>query len=338
MLSALNAHSHKHIIKLLATYKLKGKYYLIFPLAHGNLRDHWDAISMPFWNRDTYLWVLKQIIGVVSALEVIHEETGLTPAQPDDPNPGTSNRPLYKGITLRVDPTEAKFGRHGDIKPENILWMRDSGQDSGTLLIADMGLGRFHRKESRSQVDPKSVNGSPTYAPPEVTLNKPVSRAYDIWSLGCVFTELITWLLKGRDGLLEFGLSRLEIAEDNFSDDTFFSIRTSSSEARAEIRPGVTKWMRHLSQDEHCSELLQNLLEIVEHHMLSVDPKSRITAKHLKSKLKSMMRTAKSDSIYLLGVQNRPGNDAQGIKLPTETVNIGHTSEVPAIEVNGPST
>ncbi|KAL5315475.1 hypothetical protein ACEPPN_016343 [Leptodophora sp. 'Broadleaf-Isolate-01'] len=339
MLKALNGYHHKHIVKLLATYKFKERYHLLFPLASGNLREHWDIIGMPFWNRSTYLWVLTQLKGLVSALNIIHNfETGLTSIKPDVPNAGTSYRSSFRGINLRVEGEEAKFGRHGDIKPENILWMKDSVDDPGSLMVADMGLGRFHRKESRSRVDPKTINGSPTYAPPEVTLNKPVSRAYDIWSLGCVFAEFITWLLKGPDGLAKFGTRRLELAEDGINDDTFFSIRTSGLERLPKIRPGVLNWIRELEHDERCSAVIKELLVVIEWHMLCVEPGNRISAKDLEKSIKSMICKATEDSTYLLGLKHSAADDRQGIKMPTGLSDEVNGSEVPVIEVNYPST
>ncbi|KAH7317940.1 putative cyclin-dependent kinase 2 [Rhexocercosporidium sp. MPI-PUGE-AT-0058] len=337
MLQALNRYSHKHIIKLLATYKLTNRYYLLFPLASCNLRNHWDT-RIPLWNQPTYLWAIMQLKGLVSALDVIHTlPTGLPSMEPDIPNAGTSHRPLYRNINLRVEQREAMFGRHGDIKPENILWFEDSADVHGTLVLADMGLGRFHRKESRSRVDPKTINGSQTYAPPEVTMNQPVSRAYDIWSLGCVLTEFITWLLKGPPGLAKFGARRLEVAEDGIKDDTFFTITSSGSDRLPTIRPGVSNWIRELKQDERCSPVFEELLDVVEWNMLRVDPRDRISAEDLKSSINAMIREASGDAKYLMGVQDSAANDEQGIKMATGMSDEVKGAEVPVIEVNGPS-
>lgn len=186
MFRVLNVHCHRHIIKLLATYKFNRKYHLLFPLASGNLRDHWNAISMPFWSQSTCLWVLGQLGGLTSALNIIHNvKTGLL-SNSGNPNAEGSHNSFSQSINVRVEEGEAKFGIHGDIKPENVHWMKDFTADPGILMICDMGVARLHRVESRSAVDPWTVNGSPTYAPPEATLSRPVSRAYDIWSLGCV--------------------------------------------------------------------------------------------------------------------------------------------------------
>lgn len=80
----------------------------------------------------------------------------------------------------------------------------------GILVIADFGLMAFHRGQSRSLVPGAKLHGTPTYAPPEWQLNYQVSRSYDIWSLGCVYLEFITWLVV-RQLLVDFQVCELEL-------------------------------------------------------------------------------------------------------------------------------
>jgi serine/threonine protein kinase len=205
--------------------------------------------------------------------------------------------------SLEVAKTEEKYGRHGDIKPENILWDCESEGSAlvGTLILADFGLGRFHRHESRSKQDPNKINGSHTYAPPEITLGRLVSRAYDIWSLGCVFLELITWLLEGSVGLDEFHEQRKEKAYDGVNDDTYYTIVGTEIARDAEVRKGVVSWMESLRTSRGCSTMIKDLLYLVESDMLRVDSKERIRAKDLDARLKQMVKVSKSDHSYLLG-------------------------------------
>jgi serine/threonine protein kinase len=124
--------------------------------------------------------------GIASALSSIHNFTVTYPLSVDGPG----NVRLQKDAKLSVEKSEELYGRHGDIKPENILWFQetpDTDDEAGILQIADFGLGRFHGRESRSNVHPDGVVGSPTYEPPECKLHRPVSRAYDIWSLGYLY-------------------------------------------------------------------------------------------------------------------------------------------------------
>lgn len=133
--------------------------------------------------------------GIAGALSQLHDFA------PSDPTPLVINgTPQSQTIDTESRPTHGlgKYGRHGDIKPDNILWFKNiPGSNygaSGILRIADFGLGRFHGRESRSN-DPAGNNpASPTYKPPECKLGKFISRAYDIWSLGGLYLEFITWM------------------------------------------------------------------------------------------------------------------------------------------------
>jgi len=73
MLSKLSLKKDPHLIKLLATYKLKNKYHFLFPYAQFNLRMYWARNSLLEWEKTKVLWALEQLLGLASALHVIHE-------------------------------------------------------------------------------------------------------------------------------------------------------------------------------------------------------------------------------------------------------------------------
>ncbi len=105
-----------------------------------------------------------------------------------------------------------KFGRHGDLKPENILWYRNTADDPGILVIADFGLTAVHRAISRSKVDNETISRTPEYRPPECDIKgAKISRRYDIWTLGCVFMEMIVWFLGGCTDLEQFCEDRVSL-------------------------------------------------------------------------------------------------------------------------------
>jgi len=305
MLSALNGKNHRNLVKLLATYKYKHRYHLLFPFAKANLRALWKTfIPMPRWDRGTFLWVISQLSGLVSALHLVHEfPTGNYPLGSDTTSKEASKTKPSLPKSLKVAENEEKYGRHGDIKPENILWDCESEGSAvnGTLLLADFGLGRFHRYESRSRQDPAKISGSPSYAPPEIELGRFVSRAYDIWSLGCVFLEFITWLLEGYVGLEKFIKARSEMAVDGVDDDTYYTIINTEHGRDAEVRRGVVLWMEYLRTSRACSRMVKELLDLVRLKMLRVDSKARISAKNLDAKLKDMVHFSEANDAYLLG-------------------------------------
>jgi hypothetical protein len=116
ILIALGAKNHPHLIKLLATYRKKQYYHLIFPCADSNLRVFWSNNAMPNFNRETVLWSIKQMLGIADGLCQIHEFK----VKYDLDLQSNLLTPIIGG-RLRLKAGEEKYGRHGDIKAENLL-------------------------------------------------------------------------------------------------------------------------------------------------------------------------------------------------------------------------
>lgn len=75
---------------------------------------------------------------------------------------------------------------HRDVKPANILF-----QENGTPLLTDFGIA----KQMNYEKDLTSTGvfiGSPNYASPEQADGKRVDGRSDIYSLGCIFYEMLT--------------------------------------------------------------------------------------------------------------------------------------------------
>lgn len=311
-------------MKLLATYKFKNQYHLVFPYAKENLREYWESVDIPYWNKETTFWFLRELCGLVAALNVIHNfDLGGSAAVADETgNPTLERFSRSRNVKLSVEEREKKYGRHGDLKPENIL--RSEGpqgsKNAGLLQITDFGLGRFHRFESRSMQDPKNISGSPSYAPPEVALGKPVSRAYDIWSLGCIFLEFITWLLEGSQGLNEFSAARMLVGEDGVEDDVYFTLITPTdppnSRPKAVVREGVLNWIVRLRENPRRSKMSHAFLDLIEQSMLKVDSSRRISAERLVAKMKRMLYEGENKAGYLLGSNETVIDATSGMKPP----------------------
>lgn len=197
---------HRHLNTLLTSYAWQKSHFLVFPWADGNLFDLWTGnIPQPIATSDMVFWFLEQCVGLAEGLTIIH---------------GTSK--LSKKV----------FGRHGDIKPQNILWFRRSefeeqGQSGmGVLKISDFGETKFHHVSTDKRAETTNAAVTITYSAPEFEAQRggPVSRAFDIWSLGCVYLEFATWLLRGAKGVDEFGMKRLSKSRGNFETDTFYEM------------------------------------------------------------------------------------------------------------------
>jgi serine/threonine protein kinase len=298
MLKAFSNHQYRHLIKLLATYRYQGRYHLVFPYAKFNLRQYWKDTPTPEFSITTVRWMLSQCKGIATGLHAIHDYRNTNERQLISLNDGL----LHPGMMEN----ERRFGRHGDIKPENILWSDENIADAhgnrnelGCLLIADFGLMEFHRKITRSKVKPDSIVCSPTYAPPELALRTHISRAYDIWSLGCVFLEFIIWLVLGWQELEGFPAARDSPLSDGSTDDTFYTIRNEGSKPHAIVRPSVTEWVEKLHSAPRCSAFVHEFLNLISENMLAVKAGERVECGILVSKLANMLKRAEKDHEYL---------------------------------------
>ncbi|KAK1715595.1 kinase-like domain-containing protein, partial [Colletotrichum lupini] len=177
------------------------------------------------------------------------------------------------------------WGRHGDIKPENILWFKKYEESRRNfLVISDFGLTRFNTADSRSKVAYDAVKGfSGSYRPPDVDLKRTISQRYDIWSLGCVFLEFVSWFLVGHDRTQkDFTDSRLQ--EDGshtgsriLLEDKFFNFNPSKDDApsTADVKTSVTDWIDDLHQQKSCAEPVHEMLNLIQYTMLVPDAKER---------------------------------------------------------------
>jgi len=240
MLHRFSYKPHPHLIQLLTTWEQNSFFYLLFPCADCDLLRYWERRSQ-MRKPETALWVMKQCLGIADGLSNIHNYT-----YPDGAGANAA------AMTLSERDRERLHGRHGDIKPENILWFsREPGGGEGgvgRLVISDFGCGAFNTRNSCSNIPNENVPNTPTYRPPEADIKDArIGRSWDIWTLGCVYLEFLTWLLDGVDLTRRFSKWRLESSprfDPDFLFDMFFSLVTiEGAEERwgAVVKPQVTR-------------------------------------------------------------------------------------------------
>ena len=234
MLKKFSNPSHNHLISLLATYEQFGNFFLIFHWAEADLQRYWRDISpLPpidletgIWHMETVLWMAEQCKGIAHGVVEIHQ---------------------YVTSSLKTHPQKEFFGHHGDIKPENVLWFPDSDHaqtSGGTLKLSDFGLAEFNIHTVLMK--PKSTFAtSPPYRAPEIDLEGTgaIGRSYDMWTLGCLYLEFITWMLGGWDLVTEFTWKRMEpdpMLFGQHDSPTFFRFKDGNRNKGAEIKPTVT--------------------------------------------------------------------------------------------------
>jgi len=195
ILKRFSANKNSHLISLLATYEKSDHVHLIFPWADADLQKYWkDVNRQPLPTEVTARWVARQSLGIAGGIVEIHKHlTNNTQSSKDHENKGTDGRK-----------NDSLYGRHGDIKPRNILWFKDGFKDEpdpdgmGTLVITDFGIAEMNSKNSRSGKSNRNIKFSPTYCAPEAHVpGGVIGQSYDIWTLGCLYLEFLTWLMGG---------------------------------------------------------------------------------------------------------------------------------------------
>ncbi|KAK8134994.1 hypothetical protein PG984_007006, partial [Apiospora sp. TS-2023a] len=259
-----SAKGHPHLIRLLMAFDHGQRLSLVFPWASGNLFTLWKDNPLPEKSTETVRWLVNQCSGLAGGLAKVHRH---------DSWPFKN-----KGRTDRL-------GRHGDLKPLNILWFKSFKEAGQThkdhLVIADFGLSKFHSPAGNTEITTANHLGgcSRTYRPPEVDLNGgPILQSYDVWSLACLYLEFITWYLLGFDkttnemgGTGPVTFADYRISGDATGEDKFFIRINGNGDPKlchVVVKPEVKKWIAQLRELDHCPQCLVDFLDFIQNRML----------------------------------------------------------------------
>jgi serine/threonine protein kinase len=170
---------HRHIIKLYATWVWKKQFGLILdPAANGGSLDHylvnyWEALEKPKASKmkiETMRMALERAFGcLANGLAYIHKH----------------------GI------------RHRDIKPPNIL-MHDH-----SVIITDFGASKDTIQTGENTTEGPVDQQTRKYSAPEVFDGKKRSFEADVYSLGCVYIELLSILSKAIQNDMKLPFSKI---------------------------------------------------------------------------------------------------------------------------------
>ncbi|PMD49796.1 kinase-like protein [Hyaloscypha bicolor E] len=234
-LSTLKLLRHPNISELLGCYTYRGIHSFIFPRAKGGDLHKFLRSPLPdaFIDNSSFLLALA---GLASAVASVH-------------NFVAEELPL------------AYIGCHHDLKAANIL------VDGNRFILADFGLARF-KPPFESSATPAKVRHGFSIAPECQTLDNTfelhlVHRSSDIWSLGCIMLDVVTYMLKGPDGVASFE-SKREFQIGQFE----YAYYHKGSKPN----PVVTAWIEELGRQQGAVEQL--LLELIA-QCLQLDPQLR---------------------------------------------------------------
>lgn len=221
--------------------------WFVFPWADGgNLTDLWqnlDDTEDRHYTRD----IVDQLAGIAAALERMHN--------------------FKYG--------EADSYRHGDLKPENILiFDRQPRRPLGIWKLSDFGLAKYHTIATGDRRHLSSSRGAGTisYQPPEVYDPKirHTTRLYDMWSMGCIILQILTWFTYGIKGIRDLSKrtkSTLLRNESSYFQPTF---NDQGGWQSFVIHTKVRDHMQQLELHFRSSPVMKALLSVVQEKLLVV--------------------------------------------------------------------
>ena len=275
---------------MIKSYKLGDNYNIVFPCAKTNLDKYLrdpqygaeEKREGPF--EQSPLW--EQLVGITEALAEIHS-FGETVGKMDD-----------------ATDDERLIGFHFDIKDANILV-----ELNDEWVISDFGQAMFKDVE-RGGTTTRVLNnqgGTDAYAPPEFNSSfEKLSRGFDIWSLGCIFLEVVSFLVRGYDGLIGtetiIGLdqARHTTKTDGPRREDYRFYTEASKRGSFIIKPSVAKFMKEMKQhltptSPKSEKLLDEVIGLVR-RMLTPLASKRPRALEVHRELKGYLEKARLSS------------------------------------------
>lgn len=190
---------HERIVPLLTAFKHRGKYYQIFPRAGAHsLHYMWESynpsgvnqqgIAVAYWYSAT--WLVNECCGVAEALMTTH---------------GLDGRHQRRGSPSLL---------HADIKSDNIFCFTVTEAHETKLFLKLADFGEARRTSPEMPLNANQIAHITTYRPPEHSPGRLITLTYDIWCLGCLFLDFVTWAISGCAGIDSFREARVDEQDD----------------------------------------------------------------------------------------------------------------------------
>ena len=249
---------HPNIARLLGAYCHRGKYNFFFQRARGGTLGELIQCDTRPKELQTNTSLILALTGLSSAIQAVHNLTS---------------------DKIRM------IGCHRDLRLSNIL------VDGSRFILADFGLSRFKAADEKSVSLFDRVQGD--YVAPEceesdrdTALQGLVGRSSDIWSFGCLISELVTYMLRGPKGVKDFRERRRKrIQTINLTHYRFYADLQNHD-------PSVDVWLASLSREATVSctqsgKATQGLIQLVR-DMLELSPEKRPRSETIENRLRTI--------------------------------------------------
>lgn len=262
-LKLVNQLRDRHIVRLLTSFEHAGEgsdarpFNLIFPKATTNLEKYLRNVEHDLGQQNftnvfaAPIW--SQTLGVMKALQNMHNNLG------------------------------GKWALHLDLKPANILVDLQNGD--AHFMITDFGLASI-RDPARAGSSMPGAAGDEAYSPPE----RKMSRKYDIWSMGCILLEILTYTLE-----FEGGIQKIDAAR-TLDGNKVLPFWEEVSEGNNQVRHGVKYHMDYLQGLTRYTEnvsprgswFVRQILYLIR-QMFSINPDNRPIARDAAQRLQNAL-------------------------------------------------
>jgi serine/threonine protein kinase len=244
--------SHKHIASHYASWSQAGHFFMLSPLASCNLKVYWKNNQPELSNPGFVLWELRQLWGLADGLRYIY-------------NLG---------------------GWHHDLKGENVLVYEEGDGGRPTLKIADFGSAKIRARRPAPQDESSPTasysQGTSAYEAPDYVILHETSRPYDLWTLGCLFMDMLVWTFGASPSELEmFSNERKVLKGGKLGTDTmFWYVEQHNGEWWTHWKPSVEKRLQKLKElcdsDQGSRRAVFKELVNTISKMLRMDPTQRV--------------------------------------------------------------
>ncbi|KAK1990951.1 kinase-like protein [Colletotrichum falcatum] len=324
ILTTVKTEAKANIITLIAAYQWRKDIHYIFPFVRLNLNQVLRKHKVPEQLETNGLertlrnhWLWEQAVLLCDALSTINTKLN---------DPGVATPLGQQGI----------IAFHFDLKPANILVTED-----GVLKITDFGQSHVRPLREGEDMNGEWTGGDPVYQAPEfkptqATLRKArnayiesggwdadeirVPLNYDVWSLGCIMVEIMTFIFDPTPESPSTGLDKLD--SDRLSERgekksvRYFKFLDNNKKV---LKQCVKDKLASLKREPQRSSAEENynaqVIKVTE-KMLCVNPTNRLSlgevVKQLQVADENYQRDKPDDALYLYmnsSAVEKPGNE-----------------------------
>ena len=184
---------------------------------------------------------------------------------------------------------------HRDVKPANILFRREDGND--VVKLADFGISAVLSTDVRD-----TAVGTPLFIAPEVLARKPHTTAVDVFSLGLIYLGLVT-LRPGDDKIMPFSGTLVAIVYpyviiEDFQHTKVLSFSETSINSKTLVPVGKEMYESNMkretqpvvvSQDPRDNKKMTRLKQLI-NCMVVLEPQKRLKMKEVLNELEKITR------------------------------------------------